>query len=368
MIPFLDLQRSTQEIRPELDEAYHRVMNRGQFVLGNEVEGFEAEFAAFCGTKFCVGVGNGFDALVLALRSFGIGPGDEVIVPAFTFVATWLAVTVVGASIVPVDVDPETANLDVSQTIRAITTRTKAVIPVHLYGRAFDVPALRKAIGSAKIVIIEDTAQAHGAKLNGTRVGSLGHAGAFSFYPGKNLGAFGDAGAVTTDSEEVYEKLKMLRNYGQSVKYHAELAGCNSRLDELHAAQLRVKLRHLDRWNARRRALAALYSSELVSTAALAFPYSVSDESHVWHLYVIRSKARSKLQSDLMQKGVQTLIHYPFAPFQQNVFRSSFETSRFPVAESLASCVLSLPMFPQLSEDEVQFVSTAVKQCCGMEV
>ena len=359
-VPFLDLQSPHRELREELEAANRRVLDSGWFILGPELEAFEAEFAAYCGARHCVGVGNGLEALHLILRGYSIGPGDEVIVPAHTFIATWLAVSYAGAKPVPVEVDPATANLDPTRIEAAVTARTRAILPVHLYGR----PAAMEEIGAIAarhgLKVIEDAAQAHGARYRGERAGSLGAAAGFSFYPGKNLGALGDGGAVTTDDPQLAEQLRMLRNYGSSQKYVHQLAGVNSRLDELQAAFLRVKLRLLDAWNARRAAVAARYAEGLAGSG-LVLPEVPAGIEPSWHLYVVRSKERDALQARLAAAGIGSLIHYPLPPYRQQAYAGlGIDPARFPVSEALAAEVLSLPMGPHLSDAQVAAVIAAV--------
>lgn len=359
-IPFADLKAPHAELREELDAAWRRVMDSGWVVLGPEVEAFEAEFARYCGTKFCVGVANGLDALQLVLQAWGVGPGDEVIVPSNTYVATWLAVTHVGATPVPVEPDPETSNLDPARVEAAITPRTRAVLPVHLYGQTADmepVVALAKARG---LKVLEDAAQAHGALYKGRKAGALGDAAGWSFYPTKNLGAVGDGGAVTTDDPELADKLRVLRNYGSRRKYVNEVIGCNSRLDELQAALLRVKLRHLDAWNARRHEVARAYQ-ELVPKLfpEVRLPVIRDWAETCWHLYVVAAPERSRVQSVLSDRGVQTLVHYPVPPHLQQAYAPlGLARGSFPIAERLADQVLSLPMGPHVDLERLRAAFT----------
>lgn len=342
-IPFLDLKAAYRELEEEIQTALLSVASRGAYVLGPEVAAFEEEFARFTGAKHCVGVGSGLDALFLSLKAFEIGPGDEVIVPSHTFIATWLAVSYAGATPVPVDVDLKTGNIDPGLIEQAITAKTKAIIPVHLYGQPADLdPILERGL-----IVIDDAAQAHGAKYKGRRIGSLSHASAWSFYPGKNLGALGDGGAITTNSDETAAALRLLRNYGSQVKYRHERKGINSRLDDLQAAVLRVKLRHLEAWNQRRGRLAKRYTEAL--SRRYEVPHVPDFADPVWHLYVIRSKNRDALQQSLANAGIETLIHYPLPPSKQQAYGLSEE---FPIANQLAAQVLSLPIGPHLSERE----------------
>lgn len=357
-IQFLDIGRLHQSIREPLDAAYHRVMASGWFIMGPELEAFEAEFAQYCEVKHCIGVGNGLDALHLLLRAYGIGPGDEVIVPSNTFIATWLAVTQCGATPVAVESSIDTHNIDPALIASAITSRTRAIMPVHLYGQPADMDPINKLAAEHGLIVIEDAAQAQGARYKGRRVGSLGHAAATSFYPGKNLGALGDGGAVLTNDDAIAEKVKQLRNYGSKVKYQHDLAGYNSRLDEMQAAFLRAKLVVLDEWNAQRREIAAQYSM-LLAGADINLPFFPEYTEPVWHLYVIRSKQRDALKMHLEQQGISTVIHYPIPPHRQACYQG-FQENSFPIADVLAEQVLSFPISPAMSSEEVKLVAHAV--------
>lgn len=362
-VPFLDLGRLHQSIRGPLDAAYRRVVDSGWFIMGPELEAFEAEFAQYCEVKHCIGVGNGLEALHLLLQAYGIGPGDEVIVPSNTFIATWLAVTECGATPVPVEPNIDTHNIDPALIANAITSRTRAIIPVHLYGQPADMDPINVLAAKHGLIVIEDAAQAQGARYKGRRAGSLGHAAATSFYPGKNLGALGDGGAVLTNDDAIADKVKQLRNYGSKVKYQHDLAGYNSRLDEMQAAFLRAKLTVLDEWNARRREIATQYSKFLAG-ADIALPFVPEYAESVWHLYVIRSKKRDALKAHLEQQGVATVIHYPIPPHRQGCYQS-YQGHSLPIAEILAEEVLSLPMSPALNAGEVEFVTRATITCLG---
>jgi len=365
-VPFLDLKAPYRELRAEMDEAARRVMESGWFILGEEVEAFEREFAELCGARHCVGVANGLDALHLVLRAMGIGEGDEVIVPSNTFVATWLAVSYAGATPVAVEPDPRTFNLDPERVEEAVTPRTRAVMPVHLYGRPAEMDAIGEVAARRGLRVVEDAAQAQGARYRGRRAGSLADAAGFSFYPGKNLGALGDAGAVTTDDERLAAELRRLRNYGSTVKYRHEVRGVNSRLDELQAALLRVKLRRLDEWNARRARVARRYLGELEGVPDLALPSAPADAEHVWHLFVVRHPERDALREHLERAGVGTLIHYPLPPHRQPAYAAlSLPEGSLPVAERMAREVLSLPLGPHLSDAEVDHVVAAVSSFAG---
>ncbi len=354
-IPFIDLGATYAELRTELDAAWRRVMESGWYILGKEVDAFEAEFAAYCGVGHCVGVANGLDALHLVLRAWDIGPGDEVIVPSNTYIATWLAVTYAGATPVPVEPLDETFNLDPERIAAAITPRTRAIVPVHLYGQPADMNSIMAVARRHGLKVLEDAAQAHGARYHGRSVGSLGDAAGFSFYPGKNLGAFGDGGAVTTDDPALAARVRLLRNYGSSVKYVNDEAGFNSRLDELQAALLRVKLRRLDEWNRRRACTADWYMRELpLRHPDLRLPVVPQWAEPSWHLFVVRAQERSVLQSALATCGVGTLIHYPIPPHLQQAYAElALDAGSYPIAEAMAREVLSLPMGPHLDIEQL---------------
>lgn len=366
MIAFLDMKSVYAELKPELDAAYHRVMESGWYVLGKEVEAFEAEYAAFCGTKHCIGLGNGLEALELVLRGWDIGPGDEVIVPSNTYIATWLAVTAVGATVVPVEPTPNGPNIDPERLAAAITPRTRAIMPVHLYGEPADMEAIAALARKHGLKVVEDVAQAQGSKVRGRRAGALGEAGAHSFFPTKNIGAFGDGGAVTTDDDKLADRLRALRNYGSKVKYVNIERGFNSRLDELQAAFLRVKLRHLDRWNEQRRAIAARYDDKLAGIPGLGLPRAPQWAEPVWHLYVVRTERRADLIRALDKHGIGTLVHYPIPPHLQQAYADLGQgKGRWPLAEKLADTVLSLPMGPHLKPEQVDEVAAAVRGALG---
>lgn len=359
-IPFLDLRAVNEAHQPALERAFQRVMTSGWYILGNEVAAFEEEFAAYCGARYCIGVGNGLDALHLILKSMDIGPGDEVIVPANTYIATWLAVSYAGATPVPVEPDEQTFNLRPDLIEAAITPRTRAIMAVHLYGQPADMDAIGAVAHRHGLRVIEDAAQAHGARYKGRRTGALGCAAGFSFYPGKNLGALGDGGAVVTDDAAVAERVRILRNYGSRVKYHNEVKGFNTRLDELQAAFLREKLKTLDADNQRRGEVAARYT-ELLPGCAPGLPLVPEWADPVWHLFVVRSRQRDRLQQHLAAQGVGTMIHYPVPPHLQPAYAElGIGAGRFPVTEAIHRQVLSLPMGPTLSDDEVCRVAAAV--------
>lgn len=364
-VPFLDLQAQFLELGSELEAATHSVLNSGHYVLGEQVARFEEEFAAFCGVRHCVGVGNGLDALHLILRARGIGPGDEVIVPANTYIATWLAVSHAGARPVPVEPDPRTCNLDPARLEAAVTPATKAILAVHLYGQPADMAPILEVAERHGLRVIEDAAQAHGARYRGRRVGGLGDAAGFSFYPGKNLGAIGDGGAVTTNDAELAETVRLLRNYGSRVKYHNELKGFNSRLDELQAALLRVKLRRLDEWNGRRGAMAARYLEQLAGSG-LVLPWVPAWADPVWHLFVVRHPCRDALQRRLERAGIGTLVHYPIPPHRQPAYAElGLDEGALPIAEAIHREVLSLPLGPHLTEEQQAAVVAALRAVCA---
>ena len=360
-VPFLDLKLPYAELRDELDAAYRRVMESGWFIMGDELRAFETEFAAYCGTRHCIGVGNGLEALHLILRALGVGPGDEVIVPSNTYIATWLAVSYAGAKPVPVEPDPNTHNLDPERVQDAITPHTKAIMPVHLYGQCADMDPLRELAASYGLKVIEDAAQAQGAEYKDHRAGSLADAAGFSFYPGKNLGALGDAGAVTTNDDALADAVRVLRNYGSREKYYNETKGYNSRLDELQAALLSVKLSKLDEWNQRRKHVAARYLRELEGAGGVRLPRVPSWSDPVWHLFVVQHPERERLQSHLSAAGVGTLIHYPKPPHLQEAYvELGYSPGAFPIAEQMADEVLSLPIGPHMSDADVDFVISQV--------
>lgn len=363
-VPFLDLQAGYSEIKEDIDVAVARVLDSGWYLLGQELEAFEQEFAVFTGTRYCIGVANGLDALHLSLLALGIGPSDEVIVPSNTYIATWLAVSQCGAIPIPVEPDPSTYNIDPARIEAAITPRTRAILPVHLYGQPADMDPINEIAQRHGLRVLEDAAQAHGARYKGRRTGGLGHAAAWSFYPGKNLGAFGDAGAVTTDDPAIAERIRVLRNYGSRVKYVNEIQGYNSRLDEIQAAILRVKLRHMDTWNARRAEIAATYEAAF-SECMLSLPITPNEMEPVWHLYVVRHPKRDALQRDLQARGIQTLIHYPIPPHRQQAYANLvWPVGSFPVAESMADSVLSLPIGSHLSTAQQGKVIEAIVELC----
>jgi len=355
-IPFLDLGAAYRELKPEIDTEISRVLESGWYILGPEVEAFETEWAAYCDAKHAVGLANGLDALTLALRALDVGPGDEVIVPSNTYIATWLAVTGVGATPVPVEPDVAIHNIDPARIEAAITSRTRALLPVHLYGQPANMDPILEIASRHGLRVIEDAAQAHGARYKGKRIGAHGDIVCWSFYPGKNLGALGDAGAITTNDVALAERVALLRNYGSRQKYANEEAGMNSRLDPIQAAVLRVKLRVLDKWTERRRAVASAYSVGLAE-CGLIVPHVPYWAEPAWHLYVVRTSDRDALQGRLSEAGIGTLIHYPIPPHMQQAYAGrGIAPDALPLAHTLASEVLSLPMGPHLHMTEVQSI------------
>ena len=363
MIPFLDLKSINLRQKEEFHAALNAVLDSGWLILGKQTEVFEQEFAAYCGTTHCVGVANGLEALCLVLKAWDIGPGDEVLVPSNTYIATWLAVSQVGAAPIPVESDLSTYNIDPDLIEAAITSRTRAIIPVHLYGQTASMDAIMAIANQHGLKVLEDGAQAHGASLNKHRAGSLGHAAAFSFYPGKNLGALGDGGAVTTSDAELADKIRVLRNYGSHIKYQNEVRGYNSRLDELQSAFLRAKLPLLDTDNAHRAELAAKYSEGLANLNDLTLPTVGVGCDPVWHLYVIRHAKRDALQKRLAELGVGTMIHYPIPPHMQTAYQDlGIPKGALPLSEKIHREVLSLPMGPTMTFDDADTVIAAVRQ------
>jgi dTDP-4-amino-4,6-dideoxygalactose transaminase len=365
-VAFLDLGAAYEELREEIDLAYRRVMDSGWYVLGEELEEFEHEWAAYCCVKHCVGVANGLDALHLTLRAMGVGAGDEVVVPSNTYIATWLAVSACGANPVAADPAPGSFTLTAESVDAVLTPRTKAVIPVHLYGFPADMDSIVELAHGRGVRVLEDAAQSHGATYKMRKCGGLGDAAAFSFYPGKNLGAFGDAGALTTDDDEIADRVRLLRNYGSRVKYQNETRGANSRLDPLQAAFLRVKLRHLDEWNARRAEVADTYARGLAGLPGIVPPSIPDDCVAAWHLYVVRCNRRADVIRKLDRAGIGTLIHYPVPPHLSEAYADlDIERGTLPVAERLADEVLSLPMGPHLTSDDQERVIKALTSACS---
>lgn len=365
MIPFLDIKAINLRQHEELHLALDRVLNSGWLILGKECEAFESKFAAYCGARHCVGVGNGLEALHLVLHAWNIGPGDEVIVPSNTYIATWLAVTYTGATPVPVEPDERSCNINPELIEAAITPRTKAIIAVHLYGQTANMSAITAIARQFGLKVLEDAAQAHGAKHMGMRAGVLGDAAGFSFYPGKNLGALGDGGAVTTNDSELAAKLRALRNYGSRIKYHNEIIGFNSRLDELQAAFLRAKLPLLDEDNNHRAQIAKVYQQGLAEIQGLTRPVIEEGNEAAWHLYVVRHARRDELARHLAEQGVATMIHYPIPPHLQPAYAGlGYKQGAFPVAERIHAEVLSLPMGPCMTIEQAEKVISAIRGYC----
>lgn len=360
-VPFVDLHAQHSALQADLEAALRRVFDQAAFILSEEVADFEAEFAAYLRVPYAVGVSSGFDALRLTLLGLGIGPGDEVILPVNTYIATALAVSAIGARPVLVDVEEERFGINVLAVERAITDRTRAIVPVHLYGRACDMDGVLDTARRFGLFVIEDACQAHGARWGGRPCGTLGDAGCFSFYPSKNLGAAGDGGMVVTANPELVEAVRLLRDYGQARKYHHIVKGWSARLDAVQAALLRVKLSHLDAWNDSRAKHAALYGTHLADVPGLWTPHSLSAPEHIFHLYVVRTKRRDALMEYLSHRGIQTGIHYPVPIHLQPAYADlGYKGGDFPVAEQLAGEILSLPMYPELKQEQIELVTTAI--------
>ena len=360
-VPFVDLGAQYAAIKDEVNAAMAAVLERGDFILGKDVERFEQEFADYCEAPYAVGVDSGMSALELILRGYDIGPGDEVITSANTFIATALTISMTGAKPVLVDIDPETLTLDLERLERAIAPRTKAIMPVHLYGHPEDMDPINELARRHGLIVIEDACQAHGARYKGKRTGALGHAAAYSFYPAKNLGAYGDGGAIVTGDPELVKRLQLLRNYGQSKKYHHDIQGFNHRLDTLHAAALRVKLRYLDDWNAARRRHADLYS-ELLRGSGVGLPPVMPEVEPVWHLYIIRTSEREALREYLGERGIATGIHYPIPIHLQPAYAElGYHQGDFPYSEVASEEMLSLPMYAELTDEQIHYVADAVR-------
>jgi len=364
MIPFVDLKAQYDSIKDEMDEAIQNVLNNTSFIMGEELKKFEEEFARFCDVKYAIGVANGSDALILALKACGIGKGDEVITVPHTFIATTEAISNVGGKVVFVDVDPKTYTIDISKIEEKINKRTKAIIPVHLYGQPADMDPIMRLAKKYNLKVIEDAAQAHGAEYKGEKVGSIGEVACFSFYPGKNLGAYGDAGIVVTDNEEIAEVIKLLRNHGRiAKKYEYDIEGYSSRLDNLQAAILRVKLRYLNKWNESRRKNAKKYNELLDNIGRIITPYEADYAKHVYHLYVIRTdKGRDKLREELKSKGITTGIHYPIPLHLQPAYSYlGHKEGDFPVTERCSQKILSLPIFAELTGGQIEEIVEIIK-------
>ncbi|UOR03961.1 DegT/DnrJ/EryC1/StrS family aminotransferase [Hymenobacter aerilatus] len=361
-IPFLSFSPQNTSIRTQVLDAVARVFDSQWYVLGESVKTFEAEYATYSDARHCIGVANGLDALHLALKALGVKEGDEVIVPSNTYIATWLAVSYVGATIVPVEPNIHTYNLDPAGVAAAITPRTRVIMPVHLYGQACEMDRIMELAQQHELHVVEDNAQAQGATFNGKKTGSFGSANGTSFYPGKNLGALGDAGAITTNDPALALHLATLRNYGSQRKYYNEVIGYNSRLDELQAAILSAKLPYLDEWTRQRQQIAAWYDQYLAGIPDVVLPVTAAGASHVYHLYVVRSPRRDALQAHLTAQGIGTLIHYPIPPHLQQAYAAlDFKPDAFPLAQEIAATCLSLPLWPGMTEEEVQYVSAAIR-------
>jgi dTDP-4-amino-4,6-dideoxygalactose transaminase len=362
-IPFLNLEEMHRSVRDEMHRAFESVYDSNWFIMGRELDAFEKEYAAFNQTDHAIGVSSGLDALVLALKALNIGPGDEVIVPANTFIASVLAVSYVGAKPVFAEPDPETYNLDPGQVEASVSKRTRAIMPVHLYGQACEMDRIMDIARAHDLSVIEDNAQAHGAEYHGRITGSFGDVNATSFYPGKNLGALGDGGAVTTNNSELAGRVSLLRNYGSEEKYHHIEKGYNMRLDEMQAAFLRVKLRKLNEWTRQRQQIAGRYHELLEGVGDLVLPKVTEGASHVYHLYVIRSGYRDKLRTYLADQGIGTLIHYPVPPYRQEAYKDlNLSKNDFPVSEKLAEEVVSLPLWPGMTKEMTEIVAGAMKR------
>lgn len=362
-IPFYDLKAVNSRYREELLGSLAEVFDSGYLILGEQVEAFEQEFAEYCGTKYAVGVGNGLDAIYFILSALNIGAGDEVIVPSNTYIATWLAVSKTGATIVPVEPDPITYCINPDLIEEKITRKTRAILPVHLYGKVADMNAINAIAAKHNLFVVEDSAQAHGGGIGDQKVGNLSTASAFSFYPSKNLGALGDGGAVTTNSKEIAEKVRLLRNYGSEKKYFNKVLGWNSRLDEMQAGILRIKLQKLDGENQERIEIANTYASQLSSTLPQGLPSTFTGIEHVWHLFVVQHPQRDRLRDELLKHEVETMIHYPVAPHLQLCYGDlNFKEGSFPISEQIHRDVLSLPLWPGMSEGQIEKVIDSVRE------
>ena len=367
-VPFVDLKAQYAAIEADVNQVMADVLTRTDFILGQDVAHFESEFAAYCETSYGVGVDSGLSALELLLRAYDIGPGDEVITAANTFIATALAISSVGATPVLVDIDPQTRMLDVALIEAAVTKHTKAIMPVHLYGHVADMDPIVEIADRYNLVVLEDASQAHGARYKGRRVGSLGDAAAFSLYPAKNLGAYGDAGVIVTADHRIADRVRLLRNYGSVKKYHHIIEGHNHRLDTLHAAVLRVKLRHLDQWNSARRCHAKRYT-ELLKMSTIQTPTVANYEEPVYHLYVIHSDQRDALQQHLQMHGISTVIHYPVPIHLQPAYQHlGYIRGDFPITEAYSEQILSLPMYPELCTESLTYVAEALLAFVGQPV
>lgn len=362
-IPFLSLAPQYDRIRGKLMESFKKVIDEGNFILGGEVDAFEKEYAAYTGVKHCVAVANGLDSLYISLKILGVGEGDEVIVPALTCAPTWMAVSRTGATVVPVDADAKTFNIDTHKIEQVVSLKTKVIMPVNLYGRPADLRAILTIANQKKCFVIEDNAQGHGASIHGQKTGSFGLINATSFYPTKNLGATGDGGAITTNDDDLDEKARCFRNYGSSHRFYHDVIGINSRLDELQAAFLRIKLKHLDDWNDERRELAAFYKRNLTGVGDMILPSDAESVYSAYHLFVVCTKRRDPLKKFLTQQGIETDIHYPVPPHLQKAYSQfGFSKGSFPVAEMICETILSLPLWPGMKMEQVDYVSQCVKK------
>lgn len=361
-IPFLSFKKMNDDVKAELLPSFENFIDKGWYILGDQVKQFEADYAAFSKTTYSAGVANGLDALIIALKALGVGEGHEVIVPSNTYIASWLAVSYVGATPVPVEPRPETYNINPDLIEAAITTKTKAIMPVHLYGQCCEMDAIMAIANKHNLYVVEDNAQSQGAMYNGKLAGSFGEVNGTSFYPGKNLGAYGDAGAITSNSEELIKKVLTIRNYGSNKKYYNELKGINSRLDELQAGFLSIKLKYIDSWTAERVQIADAYNLQLKNIPGIITPKLAENATSVYHLYVIRTDKRDELQQYLNENGIGTLIHYPLPPHLQEAYKDlNFKKGDFPLAEQIAETCLSLPMYPGLTQEEITQVCTTIK-------
>jgi dTDP-4-amino-4,6-dideoxygalactose transaminase len=367
MLQFVDLKREYAQIKEEIHSAIQKVLDKQSFILGEELEQFEQEFSNYVGSKFGIGVNSGTDALYIAVNALGIGKGDEVITVSNTFISTVDAIVRNGARPIFLDVNPVTYTIDVTKIEDKITEKTKAILLVHLYGHPADINPIMEIAEKHGLFVIEDACQAHGAEYAGKKAGNIGNIGCFSFYPSKNLGAYGDSGMVVTSDEKIAEKMKMLRNYGQPEKYHSDFIGLNSRMDEVQAAILRTKLKYLDKWNNRRRRVAKLYNELLRDVNSIATPKEEEYAKHVYHLYVIRCRARDKLQRFLLENGVQSQIHYPIPVHRQAAYVKLGFDEHLPITEAVCKEVLSLPMHPWLKEEEIRYISNLVTKFFELE-
>lgn len=355
-IPFLNLEPMHTEIRDEILSAFKKIYDNNSFILGHSVDSFEQEFSKYCNTDYCISCGNGLDALSIILRGYDIGDGDEVIVPSNTFIATALAVSYVGAKVVFVEPDIKTFNIDVNKIEKAITPKTKAIIAVHLYGRPAEINKIKVICEKYNLKLIEDAAQSHGAIYNGKKTGNLGDAAGFSFYPGKNLGALGDGGAILTNDSILAQKVRAIRNYGSIIKYNNDYKGVNSRLDEIQAEFLRIKLPYLDKWNTHRQKSAKLYLERIINSKII-LPITNSVNESIWHVFILRTDYRDNLVKYLKNNGIETLIHYPIPIHLQKAYKDlGYMTGDFPVAENISKTVLSLPMWYGMKDDEINYV------------